>query len=369
VRSQEKVVARQEQELSSARAVEEQLRSQLAELEHERRSKSWHLLNEIHHELRQEKAATSGVQYREKYVPAQPTYEGGFYSGKARAAQAPVDDSVHLEESYVDYAAANESAVDLSQMSLPVPSPSTPAPGHPRPPQDVRSPSFEATPISKTSNPRTPPATNDTLTFTPASGLRESFQDTYKYDPETPGLPERLAPDLNASGIMLSPPVDWGFSATGTMHSHYSGTDTSEVRSRHTANASARQSTESLPARWAGSSDVSLDSREHTTLNGALTQNPVAATRQAPMRDTFEYALHARRSDEAMYSTSTSYAEHNREDPLRQKHDSTVSAAYTDIGRLAGKLENRLKKDLPRAGAANPSPAMSTGFGGHQRRK
>jgi hypothetical protein len=361
VRSQEKVLARQEQELSSVRGVEEQLRSQVAELEHERRSKSWHILSEIHQELRQEKVATGGVQYKQRYVPTQPTYEGGFYSssGAQGRAQTSVDDSVRLEESFVDYTAGNGSAVDISQMSLPVPSPSTPAPGHPRPPHELRSPSFEATPISKTSNARTPPGMNDSLTFTPASGLRESFQDTYQYDPDTPGVPARLTPDLNASGIMMSPPVDWGFSATGTMHSHYSGTDTSEVRSRYAA--SARQSAESLPARWAESSDVSLGSRE-------FTRNPVAETRQGTVT---QKHLYTRSVDEV--TSRTSHTRHSSDDPLRQKHNSAVSAIYTDIGRLSGKLENRLKKDLPVTGTGTTLPATTSGratlFGAHEKRK
>jgi hypothetical protein len=351
VRSQERVIARQDQALSSAQETEKQLRAHVAQMERERHSKSWHLLKEIHEELRHDATAADVVKEKGRYVPARNSHEGSFYSGRASSHTADQDVS-HVDESFAHandaYTAAS---VDVSAMSIPAPAPSTPAP-EPAP--------FTETPIPVRSEAYTLPTTADLLASTSSHGsLHRSFEDTYRYNPATPSV-LHAAPDFDSSAILHSPPMDWDFGPGGSLHSHYSGTDTAE-RVSATHRAGAHQ----LPA----AHGVTWPKRSHEATEKV---RPDAYGRDTA-RDSAALRSSARSSLTSSVEFSTSVADTARRsqqkaDPNRQNHNSAVSAIYSDIGRLAGRLESRLKKDTTSPSASGQSTYTSPG-GSHLDRK
>lgn len=349
VRSQERVIARQDHALRAAQALERQLREQLAHVERERRSKSWHLLNEIHQELRQDTTKADATRIAGRYAPERSSYEGDrFYSGR-EADLSRTDDSFAQNRS-----GDSQPPADMSTMSVPVPAPSTPAP-EPAP--------FTETPITKRSGNGSPPATADLLSATPTHGLlHRSFEDTYRYHPDTPSVLHD-EPDFDSSAML-----------NASFHSHYSGTDTAIHPQAHLFSGTGAERGD-FNATWLGGSTETGRRQEDRTADMAVKGTAAAQTagQHAPRT-----ALTSRSADfissRTTTTTSTATSEaatrtlqqsgqspgRTRVDPKRAQHESTISAMYTDIGRLSGRLESRLRKES--TGSATGSGLNDSGI-------
>lgn len=365
LRSQEKHIARQDQMLVNARAIEEKLRAQIDQMERDKRSKSWHILKEIHEELRQDigtgaqsgpargqaegtasaPAATPPRRFPAS-VPAEPGSAASFYSTgqDLDTTCTPLSQAV-LSQDDID--------LDLSAVDMTAPTPS-PAP-HPTAPMSAAT-------------------ANANVIATPAavdqSGM--SMYESYENTPlsavvDTPQRASRPGLYANESTIesmsksaIFSPPANISWDQNDSFNARFTGTDKGihHHQSAH-VHYDVRRSGDSLPshahtfAHTYPSSEVSLGSRDGGATPSYAHLPTVSQVDYSHYDATVRRAQAAlgQRSSYALLHLGNSRAEAPRPasiNPARRavedRHAEDVQAIYSDIGRLSGRLEARLHK-------------------------
>ena len=396
IRTLEHTLAHHSASIAQSKAVEEQLRTLIATLEREKRSKSYHILREIQEELTQDHSnvdthnmnSSGNVNdvYKSKYVPFGATFPQSTFHSGVRSGLYSSDDKADINGSKNNNGSAvstpprrgtpERSRVNNSYTSHVTNNSQATEYGSVVGTHDNAVPRFVPSP-SPIAKPSSHPTANDhnTSHHAQASSLPENtasveYPTTPHHDFHYSDLQDTSVLDTSIdsyiSSALFPPPADINWSQNDSFHTHYTGTDKDIHVSPSYAMPDPRLEHDASPSMHArrSSNGTSGTSRNGSGEKNAHTagrcsdesENEPVSHQTTTVADRNNDHIHPPGKVYTMSSHSTRTMTSSATATTHKTRASDeIQAIYSDIGRLGSRLQTRLHRSSSPSGSVASS--------------